>query len=67
MSKRETRSGEVRCPRCGARLPIAPHPSDATCRVRAYCAGCGDHVAAVRTATGAWTLSFEEEATAQVP
>ena len=58
MAKRAIRPGEIRCPRCGARLPITPHPSDATCCVRVYCAACGDQIQAKRTAQGAWTLNF---------
>ena len=62
MAKRDVHKGEIRCPRCGARLPISPHPTDETCRVKVYCAACGEHVAAMRTARGAWTLTFCEEA-----
>jgi hypothetical protein len=60
--KREVHSGEVRCPRCGARLPISPHPADGACRAKVYCVACGASVAAVRTTCGAWTLSFDETA-----
>ena len=62
MAKRDTRPGEVRCPRCGARLPVGPHPLDGACRADVYCAPCGRCVAASRTADGAWTLNFIEEA-----
>ncbi|HRU06198.1 MAG TPA: hypothetical protein P5137_10560 [Candidatus Brocadiia bacterium] len=58
--KREPRTGEVRCPRCGARLPVSPHPADGACRARVYCVACGASVAAQRTPGGAWTLTFEE-------
>jgi len=58
--KREPRTGEVRCPRCGARLPISPHPSDGACCASVYCVACGASVAAQRTSGGAWTLAFEE-------
>jgi ribosomal protein S27AE len=61
MSRRETQTGEVRCPRCGARLPIAPHPGDGACRAQVYCAKCGDSILAQRTTQGRWTLNFEEK------
>lgn len=60
MSKRETRPGEVRCPHCGARLPISPDPQDGACRASVYCSRCGENVVAQCTAEGVWTLMFEE-------